>query len=67
MRRVAKVRSNHPDLLTQSPWTAVRAWRTPTGPVVDPVDQLRELADLYRRGLLSKEEFALQRAKVLTV
>jgi hypothetical protein len=32
---------------------------------VDPVAQLRELADLCRRGLLSPEEYEQQKAKVL--
>ena len=65
MRRVGTVRSDHSDLLTRVPWTA--RWVETNGGVlvVDPVEQLRELVDLYRRGLLSKEEFASQRAKVL--
>jgi hypothetical protein len=33
--------------------------------VVDPVEQLRELSDLCRRGLLSPEEYELQKGKVL--
>ncbi len=33
--------------------------------VVDPVNQLAELADLHRRGLLSSEEFQEQKNKVL--
>ena len=33
--------------------------------VVDPVDQLEELADLRDRGLLSAAEFEGQKAKVL--
>ena len=65
MRRVGTVRSDHSDLLTRVPWAA--HWVETRGAflVVDPVEQLRELVDLYRRGLLSKEEFSSQRAKVL--
>jgi hypothetical protein len=33
--------------------------------VVDPIDQLAELADLRRRGLLSAEEFDREKAKLL--
>jgi hypothetical protein len=51
--------------LTRIPWTARRVETSGGVLVVDPVEQLRELVDLYRRGLLSKEEFGSQRAKVL--
>ncbi len=37
----------------------MRAW------IVDPVEQLEELADLLSRGLLSREEFERQVAKVI--
>jgi hypothetical protein len=33
--------------------------------VVDPVEQIKELADLRDRGLLSPEEFERQKDKVL--
>ena len=33
--------------------------------VVDPVEQLSALADLHARGLLSPEEFARQKSKVI--
>jgi hypothetical protein len=35
------------------------------GLLVDPVEQLKELADLRARGLLSAEEFEGQKAKVM--
>jgi hypothetical protein len=38
------------------------AW---TAWLVDPVEQLKELADLRERGLLSAEEFDRQKANVL--
>jgi len=58
-------RSSQPDLLDRPPTTA----RQP-GPgwgllVIDPVRQLRELADLHHRGLLSREEYQQQKVKVL--
>ncbi|MCZ7536267.1 MAG: SHOCT domain-containing protein [Acidimicrobiia bacterium] len=33
--------------------------------LVDPVEQLKELADLRARGLLSAEEFESQKAQIL--
>ena len=65
MRRVRTTRLDRVDLLARPPsgsrsfdggWTRL---------VVDPVEQLRELADLCDRGLLSTEEYERQRAKVL--
>lgn len=64
MRRVGTSRSDHVDLLPQS----TRGDRTVEGRctalIVDPVEQLRELASLVDRGLLSAEEFQRQRRKV---
>jgi Short C-terminal domain len=65
MRRCSTSRSQCRDLLDRPPATA----REP-GPgwallVIDPVNQLRELADLHRRGLLSREEYQEQKSKVL--
>ena len=37
----------------------MRAW------IIDPIEQLEELADLLRRGLLSREEFEHHKAKVI--
>lgn len=33
--------------------------------VIDPIEQIEELADLRHRGLLTAEEFERQKAKVL--
>jgi hypothetical protein len=33
--------------------------------IVDPIEQIEELADLWTRGLLSREEFERQKAKML--
>jgi Short C-terminal domain len=58
-------RSHGFDLLARPP-CGVRmiedAWKSF---VVDPVEQLRALADLHVRGLLSAEEFERQKAKVI--
>jgi len=32
--------------------------------IVDPIEQLEELADLRRRGLLTSEEFERQKTRV---
>jgi len=37
----------------------------PAAPPVDPVAQLKELADLKNQGILTEEEFAAQKAKIL--
>jgi Short C-terminal domain len=34
-------------------------------PAADPVAQLKELADLKTQGILTEEEFAAQKAKIL--
>jgi putative oligomerization/nucleic acid binding protein len=34
-------------------------------PAVDPIHQLKELADLKQQGILTDEEFAAQKAKIL--
>ena len=65
MRRVGATRSDRPDLLARVPWGAFSVETSSAAVIRDPVEQLKELADLYRRGLLSKEEFVSQRAKVL--
>jgi hypothetical protein len=65
MRWVRTSRSDRSDLLTRPPCGVqayedrVRSW------IVDPVEQLAELADLLQRGLLSREEFERHKAKVI--
>ena len=34
-------------------------------PAADPIDQLRELGELRQQGILTEEEFAAQKAKIL--
>ena len=65
MRGVSTSRSHRSDLLARPPCgvrtyeDSVRAW------IIDPVEQLEELADLLSRGLLSREEFEHHKAKVI--
>src|SRR4051812_315673 len=37
----------------------------PAAPAADPLDQLRELGELKAAGVLTEEEFAIQKAKIL--
>jgi hypothetical protein len=65
MPRLELPRNRPHGLLTRPPWTGYDIrdpWRSA---LVDPVGQLEELADLYALGLVSREEFDEQKAKVL--
>lgn len=37
----------------------------PAAPAADPIEQLKELAELKNQGILTEEEFAAQKAKLL--
>jgi hypothetical protein len=37
----------------------------PAAPAVDPVAQLKQLAELHQQGVLTDDEFAAQKAKIL--
>lgn len=37
----------------------------PAAPAPDPIEQLQRLADLKNQGILTEEEFAAQKAKIL--
>jgi hypothetical protein len=37
----------------------------PPQPAADPIDQLRQLGQLHEQGVLTDEEFARQKAKIL--
>ena len=37
----------------------------PAAPAVDPIAQLKELGELKQQGILTDEEFAAQKAKIL--
>jgi hypothetical protein len=38
----------------------------PAAPAPDPIEQLQQLADLHDRGVLTDEEFAVQKSKILS-
>lgn len=37
----------------------------PAAPAVDPIEQLRKLGELHEQGILTDEEFAVQKSKIL--
>jgi hypothetical protein len=63
MNRVARSRRDNVDLLVGS-GTPNRVEPRLEPLLIDPAEQLAELADLVDRGLVSPEEFARQRRKV---
>ncbi|HET6950170.1 MAG TPA: hypothetical protein VFI47_07340 [Acidimicrobiales bacterium] len=65
MRRVRKLRGDEVDLLSRPPWGALDAAGRGGPPGLEPIDQLDELADLWRRGLLTRALFERQRDEVL--
>jgi hypothetical protein len=65
MRRVLKVRRDRVDLISRPPRGALDAGDGGGPPGLEPLDQLDELADLWRRGLLTRALFERQRDEVL--
>ena len=65
MRRVATTRARRVHLLVRPACPDQASAGRWDGAVVDPVEQLKELADLLARGLLSREEFESHKARVL--
>jgi hypothetical protein len=43
----------------------VAAPAAPAEPAVDPIQQLKELGELHQSGVLTDEEFAVQKSKIL--
>ena len=65
MRRVAPTRRNRADLIARPPLGGVGVERAWASLIIDPVQQLRALADLRDRGLISPAEFSVQRQRIL--
>jgi hypothetical protein len=49
----------------QAPAPAPAPAAAPAAPAADPSQQLKELAELKQQGILTDEEFAAQKAKIL--
>ena len=65
MRRVRKIRGDQVDLLSRPPRGALDPGDRGGPPGLEPLDQLDELAELWRRGLLTRVLFERQRDEVL--
>ncbi len=66
MKQVTGSRRRRHDLLVRPPCAAAPGDDLAlTAGLVDPIAQLRELADLRTRGLLSDEQYEAQQAKLL--
>jgi Short C-terminal domain len=65
MRSLASSRQHRPDLLARAPCLITMYDERWAALVIDPTEQLRTLADLLARGLLSGEEYERHKAKVL--
>jgi hypothetical protein len=64
MRRRRTHRRHQGDLLARPPCGGRELDGGVAALMVDPVDQVQELADLHNRGLLTSEEFERQKARV---
>ena len=64
MRRRRTNRRHQFDLLARPPCGSRELEGGVAALIVDPVEQLEELADLRRRGLLTSEEFERQKTRV---
>jgi Short C-terminal domain len=64
MRRRRTHRRHEGDLLARPPVGGRELEGGVAGLIVDPVEQLEELADLRSRGLLTTEEFERQKTRV---
>ncbi len=53
-----------PAYLSEQPPPAAPPAR-PAAPAPDPIQQLKELGELHQQGVLTDEEFAAQKAKLL--
>jgi hypothetical protein len=64
MRRRRTHRRHESDLLARPPVGSRELERGMAAFIVDPIQQLEELADLRRRGLLTTEEFERQKTRI---
>jgi hypothetical protein len=54
-----------PAYLAEQPQAAPAPAPAPAAPAPDPIQQLKELGELHAQGVLTDEEFAAQKAKLL--
>ena len=65
MREFTMSRSHRSDLLARPPCLVRTYEDTVRASIVDPIEQIVELADLLSRGLVSHEEFQRHKAKII--
>ena len=65
MRRLRTVRRSGTDLLTRPPALAGPSPPAWLSVLIDPVEQVAELGELWQRGFISADDFERQKAKVL--
>jgi hypothetical protein len=63
--RAQPTRRHQPDLIARPPLGGLGVERQWASLIIDPVQQLRALADLRDRGLISDEELVVQRQRIL--
>jgi Short C-terminal domain len=56
---------NQPEPAYAEPQPVYEAPAPPAAPVADPIQQLKDLAALRDQGVLTEEEFAAQKARIL--
>jgi hypothetical protein len=54
-----------PGYQEQPPQQAYAQPPAPAAPAVDPIEQLQRLGELHEQGVLTDEEFAVQKSKIL--
>ena len=65
-RQANRWAQQEPEYYEQAPAPAPAAPPPPPAPAApDPIAQLKDLAELHKQGVLTDEEFAAQKAKVL--
>jgi hypothetical protein len=65
MRRAQAKRRHRPDLIARPPLGGVGVERQWDSLIIDPVQQLVALTELCDRGLISSDELASQRRRIL--
>jgi hypothetical protein len=65
MRKALPRRPHHPDLIPRPPLGGVGVERRWSSLIIDPTRQLRALAELRERGLISSQELAVLRGRIL--
>jgi len=63
--RVSRRQANRWAAQDQQAYAPAEQYAPPPAPAGDPIEQLKELAALKQQGILTDEEFAEQKARIL--